>query len=308
MKTKQIAGIILSLSLIYSLTACSLGSDNPNEILGMDQTAIAQTVVVLQTQLSAQLAPPAEPTATLSPSATPAPTETPAATIIPEGTQAPQYKAGPVTDITYIDNSLVQPGSAFVKTWRVQNSGTAAWAPDFKVVFVSGDAMGGPASQSLGKTVSPGQSIDISVSLIAPQNQATFRGNWMLETSTGTRFGIGVNADAPFWVQIITKPAFAVKSANPNGPATWSGTCPGSLPLTATITSDAAGMVTYYYVVNGVNTPTLSSTFSAAGTNTTTAHNYPVTGTGSLSIQVYIDTPNHQLFPTVLTIPVTCAP
>jgi hypothetical protein len=308
MKTKTIAGIVISLCLISTLAACSFGGGSPNEILGMDQTAIAQTVVVLQTQLSAQLVPPQEPTTTISPSATAAPTQAPTTAVLPEVTQGPQYKAGPVTDITYIDNSVVQPGSAFVKTWRVQNSGTSAWAADFKVVFVSGDAMGGPASQSLGKTVSPGQSIDISISLIAPASQATFRGNWMLETSAGTRFGIGINADSPFWVQIITRPAFAVKSASPNGPATWSGTCPGSLPLTATITSDAAGMVTYYYVVNGGNTPTLSSTFSAAGTNTTTAHNYPVTASGSLSVQVYIDTPNHQLFPTVLTIPVTCTP
>lgn len=308
MSSKRIVVILVTLCLSLLLGACSLGNDNSNEILGIDQTAIAQTVVVLQTQLAVQLAPQADPTATLSPSATAAPTPQPTLTPDILTTPGPLYKAGPVTDVTYIDNTEVQPGTAFIKTWRIQNSGTAAWTPNFKVVFFSGDAMGGPASQSLGKTVAPGQSIDISISLVAPANQATIRGNWMLETDGGIRFGIGVNADAPFWVQIVTRNSFAVTSASANGPASWSGTCPGTLPLTATISSDAAGSATYYYVINGENSPTLTSTFSAGGTNTTAAYDHPVTATGSLTIQVYIDNPNHQLFPATLTIPVTCAP
>lgn len=309
MKIKRFVGIAFSLSLVFIISACSLGNNISPENQGFDQTSIAQTVVVLQTQLAVQPTAEINPTATLSATATLESTSAlPAPTAIPIATALPSYKAGPVTDVTYIDNTVVQPNTAFVKTWRVANSGSATWTPGFKVVFVSGDAMGGPASQSLGKTVSPGQSIDISISLIAPATQATFRGNWMLETDTGTRFGLGVKADSPFWVQIIVKKAFAVTAASPSGPATWSGTCPGLLPITATITSDAPGTVTYYYVINGTNGPALTSTFSAAGTNTTSAHNYTVTASGSLAIQVYIDDPNHQLFPTTINIPVTCAP
>jgi hypothetical protein len=292
--------------MLFTISACSLGKNISPETLGFDQTAIAQTVVVLQTQLAVQPTAELQPTTTLSPTSTSTPAVIP--TAMPLATDTPRYKAGPVTDVTYVDNTVVQPGTAFVKTWRIENSGTATWNSNFKIVFVSGDAMGGPASQSLGKLVPPGESIDISLSLIAPATLATLRGNWMLSTDTGTKFGIGPNADQPFWVQIVVKKAFAVIGAAPNGPASWSGTCPGTIPLTATITSDAAGTVTYFYVVNGVNSPTLSSTFSAAGTNTTTAHNFPVTASETLSIQVYIDDPNHQLFPTVLSIPVTCTP
>jgi len=309
MKIKNFMGILFTFSLIFSMSACSFGINNSPDALGIDQTSIAQTVVVLQTQLAVQPTAEIIPTATLNLTPTIALTSgLPVPTAVPLATDMPRFKAGPVTDVTYIDNTIVRPGAAFVKTWRVENSGSANWTPSFKIVFVSGDAMGGPASQSLGKTVAPGQSIDISVSLIAPTTLATFRGNWMLETDTGTRFGIGVNSDSPFWVQIIVKKAFAVTAASPNGPASWSGTCPGLLPITATITSDAPGTLTYYYVINGVSAPTLSSTFSAAGTNTTSAHNYTVTASGSLAIQVYIDDPNHQLFPTTITIPVTCTP
>ena len=309
MKIKQFMGIVFTLSLFFSISACSFGFNNSPGVLEVDQTSIAQTVVVLQTQLAVQPTAEINPTSTLAITATLAPTSAlPASTAMPIATDMPRYKAGPVTDVTYIDNTIVQPGTAFVKTWRVENSGSATWTPSFKIVFVSGDAMGGPASQTLGKTISPGQSIDISVSLIAPATLATFRGNWMLETDTGKRFGIGVNSDSPFWVQIIVKKAFAVTAASPSGPASWSGTCPGLLSITATITSDAPGTVTYYYVINSVSSPTFSSTFSAAGTNTTSAHNYTVTASGSLAIQVYIDDPNHQLFPTTITIPVTCTP
>ena len=309
MKMKNFMGILLASVMILSISACSLGNNNATDVLGIDTTAIAQTVVVLQTQLAVQPTVEINPTATLEPTVTlSATTALPVPTAAPLATALPQYKAGPVTDVTYIDNTVVQPGTTFVKTWRVENSGTATWTPTFKIVFVSGDAMGGPASQTLGKSISPGESIDISLSLIAPATLATLRGNWMLETDTGKRFGIGVNADSPFWVQIIVKKAFAVTAASPSGPASWSGTCPGLLPITATITSDAPGTVTYYYVINGVAAPTLSSTFSAAGTNTTTAHHYTVTASGSLVIQVYIDDPNHQLFPSSITIPVTCTP
>ena len=309
MKIKNFMGILFTLILFFSINGCSLGINSSPDVRGIDQTSIAQTVVVLQTQLAVQPTTEINPTTTLNPTSTVAPTSAlPVPTAVPLATDMPRYKAGPVTDVTYIDNTIVRPGATFVKTWRVENSGSATWTSGFKIVFVSGDAMGAPASQTLGKTIAPGQSIDISLSLIAPATVATFRGNWMLETDTGTRFGIGINADAPFWVQIMVKKAFAVTAASPSGPASWSSTCPGLLPITATITSDAPGMVTYYYVINGVAAPTLSSTFSAAGTNTTSAHNYTVTASGSLAIQVYIDDPNHQLFPTTITIPVTCTP
>jgi hypothetical protein len=307
MNSKRIAGVSVALLLALMMSACNLGKTPSTDSLGYDQEEIAQTVMVLQTQLAVPTATQSVPTAEVSPTSAVTETATqPVVIAIPTATEGIRYKAGPVTDVTYLDNTVVQPGAAFVKTWRVQNSGTATWNSTFKIVFVSGDAMGGPASQAIGRSVPPGETIDISLSLIAPSTLTTLRGNWMLETDTGTRFGIGVNADSPFWVQIIVKKSFAATGATPNGPATWSGTCPGSVPLTATITSSAAGTITYYYVVNGETSPTLSSTFSGAGTNTTTAHNFPVTASGTLVVQVYIDDPNHQLFPSSISIPVTC--
>jgi hypothetical protein len=279
-------------------------------IPGTDQTSIAQTVAVLQTQLAVQptVAITSLPTATLEPVAISIPTAAlPVPTAAPAATDTPAYKAGNVIDVTYVDKTEVLSGTAFVKTWRIENTGSQTWGTNFKVIFVSGDALGGPASQVLGKSVAPGQTVDISLSLIAPSIEKTYLGYWMLQTESGTKFGIGVNADKPFWVQIVVIKNFVVTAAGPNGPASYTGGCPGNISLTATITSASSGTVTYYFVVNGVNTATLSVPFTAAGTSTTSAFSYTVTTTGPLSIQVYIDTPNHQLFSTTLTIPVTCS-
>lgn len=308
MSNKWLPGLSILIALALMLSACSLVKNNVPVVNGVDETAIAQTVVVLQTQLAVQPTAETLPTATLSPTPTITAVPTVIPTAVPVATQGPQYKAGPVTDVTIIDNTVLEPGTTFIKTWRIQNSGSAAWQPDFKIVFVSGNAMGGPASQKLGRVVPPGESIDISLSLTAPTVTNTQIGNWMLETSNGIRFGLGVNADQPFWVKIVVKKLFAVTNAVPNGPASWSGTCPGTLPLTANITSSAAGKVTYYFVINGSNSPTQSISFSDAGTLTTAAFDYSITASGNLAVQVYIDEPNHQLFPSTVTIPVTCTP
>ena len=308
MKTKGLPGLSGFIALMLTLSACSLVKNNAPVVNAVDETAIAQTVVVLQTQLAVQPTMGTLPTATLNPTATITAVPTVIPTAVPVATQGPQYKAGPVTDVTIIDNTELQPGETFIKTWRIENSGSATWQPDFKIVFVSGNAMGAPASQKLGKAVPPGESIDISLSLTAPTQTNTQIGNWMLETGNGVRFGLGVNADQPFWVKIVVKKLFAVTNAVPNGPSTWSSICPGTLPLTAAITSSAAGKVTYYFVINGSNTSTQSISFTDAGTLTSSAYNYSITATGSLVVQVYIDDPNHQLFSSTLTIPVTCTP
>jgi len=311
MKKKLIISSFVSLLLIVSLSACNLFQKNPTEIPGLDQTAIAGTVVALQTQLAVQ---PAElvtqaATTTLQPTATSAPTSgLPVTTAAPVATEGIKYKAGNVVDVTYLDNAKVTASSNFIKTWRLENTGSQSWGTDFKLVFESGDAMGGPASQSLGKVVAPGQTIDVSVSLVAPTTPKTYRGNWMLATDSGAKFGIGANADKPFWVQVAVVTNLTVTAANANAPASYSGACPGVISITTTITTSAAGTVTYYYVVNGADTETFSTTLTEAGTITTPANSYPVTITGPLNIQVYIDEPNHQLFPSVLSIPVTCTP
>jgi hypothetical protein len=96
-----------------------------------------------------------------------------------------------VSDVTIPDNTVMAPGASFVKTWALQNTGTCTWDTSFKLVFVSGDQMGG-ASTKLTASVAPSQQAQVSVSLTAPTTAGTYKGYWRLADGQGTGFGESV--------------------------------------------------------------------------------------------------------------------
>jgi hypothetical protein len=187
-------------------------------------TAIAATVIaqIRMTQEAAgtQVLPPPA-TATLPavpPTNTPVPptpvpptsTSVPPTAVPPTATQPqiPCDRATFVEDVNYPDGTDVQPGATFVKTWRLKNNGTCTWNSSYAVVFVGGDSMGGPAAQQLTTgTVAPGQMIDISVTLKAPETPKTYTGNWKLRNGSGVIFGLGEDASKQFFVKIDVVPA-----------------------------------------------------------------------------------------------------
>jgi hypothetical protein len=107
-----------------------------------------------------------------------------------------------VKDVSYPDGSLVARGGAFTKTWRLRNAGTCTWNSDYDLVFVSGDALGGPAALALQGTVPPGAALDVSVALRAPTLDGSYRGYWKLRNRANRLFGIGASANTAFWVDV----------------------------------------------------------------------------------------------------------
>jgi hypothetical protein len=108
---------------------------------------------------------------------------------------------------TIPDNMAFAPGAAFTKIWRLRNDGDCTWGPGYGLVFVSGARMSGASPLPLGIRVAPGQEVDVSLPLVAPSGDGTYRGNWMLEDPQGQAFGIGDQADVPFWVQVVVSSA-----------------------------------------------------------------------------------------------------
>lgn len=134
-------------------------------------------------------------TATQSPSAATSPT-------YQYPTSIPCDTAGFVEDVTIPDGTEIEAGAAFTKIWRLRNDGTCSWSPDYKVVFSSGDAMGGPASQEFtSEAISPGETVDVSIELTAPTEAGSYVGYWMLENASGEGFGLGA-PNYPFFVEI----------------------------------------------------------------------------------------------------------
>ena len=94
-----------------------------------------------------------------------------------------------VLDVNVPDGTHFAPGTAFTKTWRLRNSGTCTWDALYRLNFIAGERMDGPESMAIGQTVLPGEVVDISMALIAPQADGTYRAQWQLVAPDGMPFG-----------------------------------------------------------------------------------------------------------------------
>jgi hypothetical protein len=64
-----------------------------------------------------------------------------------------------VDDVTVPDGSTFAPGSSFTKIWRLKNAGTCTWKTTYRLILVSGDAMGGRNLMYLPSEVAPGETM-----------------------------------------------------------------------------------------------------------------------------------------------------
>jgi hypothetical protein len=125
-----------------------------------------------------------------------------------------------IADVTYLDGATVSPGQSFIKTWRIKNVGTSTWNSEYQLVFDGGSAMGGPAYQSLTDSyVQPGDTIDVSVQLTAPETPGTYRGNWKFCDPDGNIFGL--TNDSPIWVEVKVVSPASDEEENPSSDADY---------------------------------------------------------------------------------------
>jgi hypothetical protein len=93
-----------------------------------------------------------------------------------------------VSDVTIPDGTTIAAGKSFTKTWKVTNIGSCAWTATYKLVYVSGDSLGGKAT-AIGKVVNSGESADISVILTSSSATGNLTGTWKLSNDKGQTFG-----------------------------------------------------------------------------------------------------------------------
>ncbi len=224
MNTKPIRLIGLSLLALIVILGCNLSTPSvtaPTQVIDINiyYTQAAETLsaqftaqallatATLPPELIPTQAPPATetpaPTATITPTPTQVP-PTPTPTLVPTSTPLPRpcNAAGFEKDVTVPDNTKFTAGASFTKTWRLKNNGTCTWTTGYALVFVKGDSMGGVKASLLPETVLPGETTDISIDLTAPSDSGTYKGNWMLQDTSGNRFGVGASAASSIWVQI----------------------------------------------------------------------------------------------------------
>jgi len=107
-----------------------------------------------------------------------------------------------IADVTVPDGTDFAPNTAFTKTWRLKNVGTCTWTPSYSLTWVSGDPMSAVYPVALTANVPPGGQVDLSANMVSPASPASYQGNWELKNASGQLFGIGAQANQPFWVKI----------------------------------------------------------------------------------------------------------
>lgn len=159
-----------------------------------------------------------------------------------------------ISDVNYPDGTVLSPNTAFTKTWSIKNTGSCTWTTGYKLVFASGEKMGG-SDTNLTSTIAPNTTVSFSTNLTSPSTAGTYRGYWMLKNASNQIFGIGFAGDRPWWVEI------AVSGSATAVPATLTPT-PGAGIATNTPTPTATSSV----VLDFTNPPSAAVWTSGAAT------------------------------------------
>jgi hypothetical protein len=94
-----------------------------------------------------------------------------------------------VDDITIPDDALISPGARLTKTWRVRNTGSLTWGPDYSLRYVQGTHMAALDRYPL-PLCTPGSETNVSVEIVAPEQAGKHSMDWALYDPAGQRFGV----------------------------------------------------------------------------------------------------------------------
>jgi len=269
MTTKPRYAIALALLvMLWVSLACTLGGGDSTP--APTATALARITPSPSTGVpptSATAITDTPPAATDTPSV---PTETPTpspTTIVGSGPGGCVLKGTYIADVTIPDGTLLAPNAPFVKTWRIRNDGTCAWDAGYQLVYASGNQMRGLAAVNI-PSAATGQTIDISVNLVAPGTPGDYNGTWRLRASNGAIFGgytvVIKVAGTP------TPTTTPTRTATPVGGGAWGGTWETNFGVMALV--QAGSSVTGFYnngagQINGtVNGNLLSGTYVEGST------------------------------------------
>ncbi len=168
------------------------------------------------TATATEPAPPATSGAGTLEAATPA--DTPAAgTPDTLASVTPTPTGGPCTnDVDYIadlsvpDGTIFEPGQLVLKQWSVRNAGTCDWDAGYRLVLVSGNALGARSELAL-YPARAGLEAVIEVAMLAPGEPGSYTGRWQARDPAGNVFG-----DRIFITIVVAPPATPTETETPS--------------------------------------------------------------------------------------------
>jgi hypothetical protein len=103
--------------------------------------------------------------------------------------------------------------------WRLRNAGTSTWTAAYLFRFYSGNAFGAEEEILLGQEVAPGETVEISVPMTAPNTPGDYRSDWVLADEASSNFN-----DPVFLEITVAAPATATATSAATASATAAAT------------------------------------------------------------------------------------
>ena len=291
MKKRLWKPVLLLGLFLFTVIACGISFNGPDEKLSREDLEFQLTLEALQRTQTAAAAPPDK-------------AQQPPKDALPDQDADPDDDSDDDTACnsskfvseTIPDGTVYQAGDTFTKSWTIRNAGTCDWTTDYKFVFEGGDQMGGSSSMNVPSVIEPGEKITFQVDLKAPSANGDYTGVWRLKAADGEKLG-------QYWVKITVgtagppPAAFSVTGVEFYMPHTSIDMgCSNSVNVKAEITTSAAGTVTGYWEDSTDFDQTPISVAFAGAEKKIIDYNVEIFATGDYQVFLYIDEPNHQLF------------
>jgi hypothetical protein len=205
---------------------------------------------------------------------------------------------------------VMQPGETFWKTWRLKNNGTCTWNSAYKIVYWSGDLMGGLLEYQFPEVTPPGEVVEVTLFMKAPSSNGNYSSYWKLQSEWGGQFGVG-QYDQPFYVQVnvndAENPDYAVTNVTYNIVRDPVAGCATNVwyRVHATITTNGPATVKYQWLQSDGNNskpnpgPNYTLKFTEASSQTITREwsFHLGANTGTKWMQLVIVEPNYTEYP-----------
>ncbi|RJP49171.1 MAG: hypothetical protein C4557_11845 [Anaerolineaceae bacterium] len=211
--------LLFAATIIAALLVSSCGGEGVDAESAI-QTSVAETVAA-QTPVMIPVTETPDPSAlpTKTPFAAPSlitPVASPTLST-PSGSSKIDCAKASLEDESIIDGVVLKPGEQFTKTWYIKNTSTCVWDTSYRIIFWSGDPLGGAYYYNLPQATGPGQTVPISLVLTAPTEDGTYRSEWKLQTPDQISFGVGIY-QAAFFTEITVdssdKPKYGITNVN----------------------------------------------------------------------------------------------
>lgn len=319
-----VTGLVLIISFLRK-PAAPVATTTPTQDASIVLTGVAFTAGAKMTEMAAITPSPLPATATPTP-ATATATITPTAqATLPTSTVSGGLPSVDmvtfVADVTVPDGSNFSPGQAFVKTWRLKNTGATTWSTSYKLAYLSGEQMSGPASVPVPRSIAPNQAVDISVSLVAPATAGHYRGYWKMSNAGGQPFPesiyVDINVVGAGTVTVTGTPGTSTPTPTSGTPAptatsgtssvtisnvtlgvdngNFTGTCPHQFVFTGQFTLDRPATVTYQLEAQTTPPISLPLPVTAPQPAGTTTLVYPLSFSTSFSgwVRLHVTEPSN---------------